>query len=86
MHRVKADVAAAVQELDFNHRQVVYMLQVLVDLRFGVLGWVVVVQNQVACGTAGDLICHMTRKNKLSVCPADVDLFLSVFPQNSSVP
>jgi len=78
MHRVKADVAITVQELNFDHGQIVDMLQVLADLCFGVLGWVEVVQNQVACGTAGDLVCHMTRQNKLSICPADVDLFLSI--------
>jgi len=75
--RVQADVAAAANELDLDHNQVVNMVQVLADdlLRVPII---VLLDYQVATGAHPDLVRYVTWEDELAVVPLYFDLFKNV--------
>lgn len=73
MNRVSLNVGIVALESDANDCQVVDVVEIFSN-RFCCVSGSTIDDNQVSCCSSCNLVCDMTRKSELSVCPADVDL------------
>jgi hypothetical protein len=73
MDRVGCYAAIAIYELYPDDNEIVNMLQVVSDALFRVL-WIATSNDKIASCTNADLVGNMTRKNKLTIMPPDIDL------------
>ena len=75
MHRVRRDVSVLAFESNFDHDEVMNMLQVITDSVLGML-WMAVSNDQVSCSTNTNFVGNVWRQNELTLVPSDIDLWI----------
>lgn len=74
MDGIRLDVAATAHEVDLDHYQVVYVVQVLTNALF-CESRIATAEDEVPRGTNADLAGYMARQDELAIIPPYIDLF-----------
>lgn len=73
MDRVQRNVSISIIECNLDHNKVVNMVKILLDLFLGML-WTAIWNDKVSRRTDGYFVCNVSRKDELTLGPANINL------------